>query len=452
MQVNVRPPTTVNIASKSPHVKRSSLLGSSLPFNHPNYQPLGSISGASTDSRAALSRDFSPYGDRTDYTPGGYHDRQGHSQPSNTPGIGNASTTRKMYRPDSTWTWVFALVALFQAIISLALEGYVFAVFQTSLVEDIPNEFNETRTIPTYLALFIFGFLYMLWLVWDALKKRNTIQVMGLCLYDLGLLIYSAVQIDQVREAVAQLRDDGHLVEGEEDLWAQLRPFLYAEPCVIGLGMVLLSITAWKLYDEFAWSIYKNVSADLRLKRRYLTYQIYLALLKFDFFFFVGFTVQFLVVVRNTTSLEFYLTIAALVLTACTLFLAAWVTRSENKYLMCVIIFLYLAAMAYFVFKLVRMYANPSDARKEDYKPARTSLTVFAVMTVLALLVTILIAAVCMANFGKGLKPIVQKRSRKDRERAQEDLGKWGAYGGDAFGGPPGATPLGQVGSRMTID
>lgn len=173
--------------------------------------------------------------------------------------------------------------------------------------------------------------------------------------------------------------------------------------------------------------------------------------MKFDFFFFVGFTVQFLVVVQNTPNVEFYLTIVALVLTACTLLLAAWVTRSENTALMCIIIFLYFAAMAYFIFKLVRMY-DPEDSRAQDYLPARTSLTVFAVMTVLALVVTIVVAVVCMLNFGKGLKSIVQRRSRKERERVQEEQGKWGAFGGDAYGGPPGATPLGQVGSRMTID
>lgn len=175
-----------------------------------------------------------------------------------------------MYRPDSTWTWAFALVTLFQAIILLVLECYVFARFQTSLQEDA-DETQESKTIPTYLALFIFGFLYQLWLVWDALKKRNTIQVIGLCLYDLGLLIYSAVQIDQVREAVDAL-DSEDLIHPE--IWTELEPFLIAEPCVIAVGMILMSFIAWKLYDEFAWSIYKNVSADLRLKRRYLTYQV----------------------------------------------------------------------------------------------------------------------------------------------------------------------------------
>jgi hypothetical protein len=66
--------------------------------------------------------------------------------------------------------------------------------------------------------------------------------------------------------------------------------------------------------------------------------QIYIALLKFDFFFFLGFTVQFVVIVTNKTTLEFALTLAAIPVTILILLMAAFWTRRENTWGMILVI------------------------------------------------------------------------------------------------------------------
>ena len=199
---------------------------------------------------------------------------------------------------------------------------YVFATFQIDTKDNSPDQ-TSTRTIPTFLTLYIFGFFYQLVLVWDALRLKNTIQIIGLCIYNVGLLIYGAVQMEQIKQAFSLLAGDNHA------LWDQTKPFLIAIPVILAFGTGFLSIAAWKLYDEFAWTIYKHISADLRMKRRYLTFQIYIALLKFDFFFFLGFTVQFVVIVQTHKS-EFALTIAAIPVTIFILIMAAIWPRREN--------------------------------------------------------------------------------------------------------------------------
>lgn len=149
---------------------------------------------------------------------------------------------------------------------------YVFARFQIQL-EPGATQANESKTIPTFLTLYIFGFVYELVLVYDALRLKNTIQVIGLCICNVGLLIYGAVQVDEIKEAIGNLSrhqppwiDDG--------VWSEVKGFLIAIPIIIGFATVLMAFIAWKLYDEFAWTIYKHISADLRMKRRYLTYQV----------------------------------------------------------------------------------------------------------------------------------------------------------------------------------
>lgn len=152
--------------------------------------------------------------------------------------------------------------------------SYVFAKFQTSLINnDNPKENPESQTIPTFLTLYIFAFLFQLLLVFDALRAKNTIQVIGLCMFNAALLLYAAIQYTQIRDAVGTLAAN-ETKKIKDGVWNAVKPSLVAVPCIIALGLALMSVAAWKLYDEFAWTIYKEISADLKMKRRYLTYQV----------------------------------------------------------------------------------------------------------------------------------------------------------------------------------
>src|SRR5579871_623361 len=102
-----------------------------------------------------------------------------------------------------------------------------------------------------------------------------------------------------------------------------VHPFLIAVPCVISLAIILLMGITWKLFDEFGWKIYKVIGASVQMRRRYLVYQIFISLLKFDFFFcsisssatltvVLGYEIQSLVIIISITDAEFGLTIAAI--------------------------------------------------------------------------------------------------------------------------------------------
>jgi NADH:ubiquinone oxidoreductase subunit 6 (subunit J) len=136
--------------------------------------------------------------------------------------------------------------------------------------------------------------------------------------------------------------------------------------------------------------------------------------LKFDFFFFLGFTVQCLVIVTGVTEYEFGFTVAAVPITIGILLFAAFSTQREHRFGMVVSILLYFGALGYFFFKLVRIYHKDTRHR---YSAVRKSLTAFAVMTILLIILTIINAFICMSNFGQGLKDHLVKPKGADPEK-----------------------------------
>jgi hypothetical protein len=157
----------------------------------------------------------------------------------------------------------------------------VFARFQFSLEyqknADLTDSLkSQYRTIPTFLTLFIFGFLYILLLTWDALRLKNTIQIIGLCVANLAIFIYAILQIDQINNSIDKLLTAGALKQDDQDknVWELCKPFLIAVPAVVGVVTATMGAIAYQLYREFAWDILKQIGADYRMKKRFLHYQV----------------------------------------------------------------------------------------------------------------------------------------------------------------------------------
>lgn len=323
-----------------------------------------------------------------------------------------------MYRlfPGSFWSSPFFFVVTTTSIIVLVFLCYIFGRFEHDIVKGAP-ETPQSRTIPTYLAIFIFAELYQCLLCFDALRNKNTIQIIGLCIFSACMLIYASLQYDQIQKAVAVLSSHKYLHLGQ---WPLMKALIIAIPGVIGLGMVTMSAFSYKLYQEFGWSIYKHVGADIRLKRRYLVYLIFITLLKYDFFFFLGFTIQFVVIVLDSKDVEFALTITVIPLTIIVLYLAMVFVKRETKIGMGCLCVVLAAGLAYFLFKMVRMYQS---SQEDKYIAARKTLTVFAVLTIVLIIGTIVNAIVCMRNFGCGLKQVITPTKVSDEEKDYYPMG-----------------------------
>lgn len=143
---------------------------------------------------------------------------------------------------------------------------------------------------------------------------------------------------------------------------------------------------------------------------------------------------QFVVVVGGYGKAEYYATIAAMPITICILLGAAYFTRNENKLGTLGILVLFFGGLAYFIFKLFRIYQ-----RAQQYMPVRKSLTAFAVLAIMLLICTIVNSFYCMNNYGAGLKTHIATKTSV-QEKSEDDSV-------DMHHLKPSSAP-----SRMTID
>ena len=127
-------------------------------------------------------------------------------------------------------------------------------------------------------------------------------------------------------------------------------------PVVISVAEVAYIALGWKIYTEFGWKVYKFLGADRRIKTMFAHHQIFLCLVKFDLFFWVGFSVQFIWLVLNKNNAEYYLTCAALPLSLVVLVEGHLAARHESKWMMLSFMTGCAGAMVYFVYKVSQVH------------------------------------------------------------------------------------------------
>ncbi|CAO3704086.1 unnamed protein product [Rhizopus stolonifer] len=286
------------------------------------------------------------------------------------------------------------LVTVLEAAIIITLEAIFLAKFKQSLAEQPENE-GLQKGVPVYLSIFIFSLVFQVGLAWDAVRNKNTIQIIAFILFNLCCFGYTIFQFKQIIEAIKSVFPNGG---GNVD---NLQRIVIASPVISGICQLVYFYLGARLYLEYGWRIYKKIGADPDIRNMYRWYQIFITILKLDIFFFLGFSIQFLVLVLQKGDAEYPLTIIALPATCIALVLAVYAVRHESKQLMALFFVGLAAGVAYFIFKIYRIY----DASQADkYKYVNEVLTFFACVTLFLLLLTIINAAICWSNFDKGLK------------------------------------------------
>ncbi|GAA5868444.1 hypothetical protein JCM8547_006277 [Rhodosporidiobolus lusitaniae] len=317
---------------------------------------------------------------------------------------------------------IFLGVIGFEAVGVLAMIALTYGTIRNATGDvgtlETLNDDPQLTSVATYLSLFILAVVFEIGITLDALQQKNIMTLVVLCAFQVAMLVYSAVLPSQLSTALDGSNADTPLVRRLTHIYTIIIP------CVVGAATVVMTGMLYPLRAEFGWDTFKRIGADIRIRDAFVRYQRFVCLVKFDGFFFVGFAMQFLVLVSGTPTVEFVLTIVALPVIIVALALFAIVVRIESRTGVYCSFVVQAAGMAYFVYKIVRIYSTSNSDR---YDAAKATLTIFSIISLLMLLVTTILMGLCMLNFGMGLreripgyafnggKPLFSSRPSADR-------------------------------------
>ncbi|KAJ3551218.1 hypothetical protein NM688_g4831 [Phlebia brevispora] len=310
--------------------------------------------------------------------------------------------------PDSLACRLYLLTILVETAIDLAIESDLLKrLHDVDKGKDVVS-----RKMPVYLAIFTLAHVFQFALAVDAVVARNTLQFIFLCLFNALFLVYAIVQISEIRQALpSDTPGISHI---------PIKVLTIIIPVIISAAEFVYCALGWRIYTEFGWKVYKFLGADRRIKTMYAYYQIFLCLVKFDLFFWVGFSVQFIWLVLNNHDAEYYLTCAALPLSMLILIEGHLAARYENKWMMSTFMAGCTAALVYFVYKLVKVLRfKDTDS---TFRDIWGTLTIFSVLAIILLIATFIIACLVMQNFGRGLKTQISKNTEAARRGKSVDI------------------------------
>ena len=214
--------------------------------------------------------------------------------------------------PPSITCRLYLGVVLLETFIDLVIEGMILV-----RVQNITRNSEATSDgtvlirsqLPVLLAIFCLAHVFQFAFALDAVHNQNVLQFIFLAIFNALFLVgvcvsltvdclssrivqaYSVMQIFEIQNTETSAQSEG----------ISISTLTGAIPIVISIAQIAYMALGWRIYKEFGWNVYKQIGADRRIKKLYTQYQIFECLVRFDAFFWLGFSVQVSIAMNRST-------------------------------------------------------------------------------------------------------------------------------------------------------
>ncbi|KAJ5430443.1 hypothetical protein N7491_007459 [Penicillium cf. griseofulvum] len=312
-----------------------------------------------------------------------------------------------MYTSRSTNEWIFGGLMATQAIIVLAIEIFILVEWQLWMRPEaiqVPTSY----IVPIDAAIICFACIYEFLLSVDAMRHKNNILLFAICGSNVFATAFAAMQYPAMKgfcESMPKQRAmyDIPLVDIKRNIWPQIRGPQLAVAILIGFCTLGIWGLAFQLHKQYAWSVYRSVQGDSRIRARYLAYEVYVVFVKLGAFFVVCFVLHYGLIDVHFMEPEFGLTMSIPPALTVVIVLGVYFIRREHKPLMVLVIICHLAIIAYLLSRIVVLLGNSPLSRT----PTINMTLLFAFASLVFTFLSLACGIKCFMNFGYGLKPIL---------------------------------------------
>ena len=321
----------------------------------------------------------------------------------------------------SKWCRYTLMLSILQNVIMSVTEGYIAYQFANHMntFSLSPSEMKSINALRVYHVLFITAQTFQTLFVLDAVAFQNTISLIAVIIFNVSSFVYGVIQQNQFT-ALQPLDAGSEWFASQKVTYS----FVFG---LAGIFTVLSSICCWKMHKELGWKIYKALGADVALKTMYRWYHFFQLLLKVDIFFYLGFSVQFILLVlvdENSTDtgilsyqgkVQIALHIVVGIITVVGLFvIGSYSAKKENRRLLNVFFIGTIGTIGYFAWKLSQIMDKTQSTR---FQGVQKSLTVFTCACIALAMSSLAVGGFVKQNFGHGLRLYLSGKTKNSLDR-----------------------------------